>query len=63
MTYGTLAEKRPSTAETVSAPVLVPTQMARILIVEDNVNLAYGLEPMTRCSRWLKPSFRPAAPI
>ena len=43
MTYGTLAEKRPSTAETVSAPVLVPTQMARILIVEDNVNLAYGL--------------------
>ena len=43
MTYATVAEKRPSTAETVNAPVLVPTQMARILIVEDNVNLAYGL--------------------
>ena len=41
MTYATMAEKRPSTTDSYAAPL--PTPMARILIVEDNVNLAYGL--------------------
>jgi two-component system, OmpR family, alkaline phosphatase synthesis response regulator PhoP len=41
MTYATMAEKRPSTTDSYAAQL--PTPMARILIVEDNVNLAYGL--------------------
>jgi len=41
MTYATVAEKRPSTTDGIAAQL--PTPMARILIVEDNVNLAYGL--------------------
>jgi two-component system, OmpR family, alkaline phosphatase synthesis response regulator PhoP len=41
MTYATMAEKRPMTTDNIAAPL--PTPMARILIVEDNVNLAYGL--------------------
>ena len=41
MTYATVAEKRPSTTDSITAQI--PTPMARILIVEDNVNLAYGL--------------------
>ena len=42
MTYATV-EKRPLTTETVSTPLTTPVPMARILIVEDNANLAYGL--------------------
>ena len=34
MTYATMAEKRPMTSDSFAAPL--PTQMARILIVEDN---------------------------
>ena len=41
MTYATVAEKRPTMTDGFAAPL--PTPMARILIVEDNVNLAYGL--------------------
>ncbi len=41
MTYATVAEKRPTMTDSFAAPL--PTPMARILIVEDNVNLAYGL--------------------
>ena len=41
MTYATVAEKRPTMTDSFAAPLPMP--MARILIVEDNANLAYGL--------------------
>ncbi|MGE5099985.1 MAG: response regulator transcription factor, partial [Deltaproteobacteria bacterium] len=39
MTYSTLADARPSPADSQARPLTMP----RILIVEDNPDLAYGL--------------------